>query len=191
MIKSRWRILASSLFIISCAACSADGEHQQPVKSQGQKATETQSQSGKNMMLVAGISQDSPVNSGAEKDSAALLNFYVENKNSADVQMLIWNTPFEQELSADIFTVSLDGQAVPYLGLKIKRGKPVADDFIVVPHGKKVETQIDIANYYDLSAPGQYIVALTPSVIGGTVYLNELTPVLAEGSTMSVEILNK
>ena len=152
----------SLAFVVGCSACSA-----------GDKDTEAmaiRNASGPQLM-VAGIEL---------ADDTALstdIRFYVLNTRDAAVNMLIWNTPLEPELSADIFTVTLDGAPMAYQGRMVKRSTATEKDYFEIPAHEGMEAVVDMAMYYEMSQPGEYQVRLTPSIIDGQIRFNEQTPV--------------
>ena len=84
---------------------------------------------------------------------------YVElvllNHESTDVKILRWLTGVNG-LEDDILEVTFNGEAVPYIGPRIKRPAPTEDDFVVLENGRKLFTELDVAKVYDLSRPGEY-----------------------------------
>lgn len=124
--------------------------------------------------LFAGIEAPEPDTDGKAHTE---LTFYVINRGDADIQMLVWNTPFEKILSADVFSVKHDGETMPYNGRKIKRGTPQSDNYITVHAGERLETSLDISAFYDMDQPGEYSVAYNPVHIDGSFHMNGLTPV--------------
>ena len=116
------------------------------------------------------------------------IRFHVLNTSDAAVSMLIWNTPLEQELSADIFTVTLNGVPMPYLGRMVKRSTPSEKDYLAVPAHESIEALVDMATYYEMSEPGEYQVRFTPSIIDGQSRLNEQTPVQIDTTTLTIKV---
>lgn len=111
--------------------------------------------------------------------------FYVTNNGPEAVELLKWNTPLEAVLSADVFTVTRDGEAVGYIGRTMKRASPGAGDFVVLDPGARKEALIDIARYYDAGAAGEYQIAFTP--LGGAEgYVNNGVAVAIEPSPVTV-----
>ncbi len=139
-----------------------------------------------NQQLIAGIES---VDSTADGSSLLDVIFYVANQGDTDVDMLVWNTPFEKILSADVFKVEHNGEPVPYNGRKVKRGTPQADSFITVPAGERIETLLNMTTYYAMEQAGEYSVVFEPVVIGGVSQLNELTPVELVPGAVSLEIV--
>lgn len=119
---------------------------------------------------------------------ASDIRAYVLNTTDAAVDMLIWNTPLEPELSADIFTVTFEGAPMTYQGRMVKRSTPSATDYVSIPAHERVETVIDMADYYEMSEPGEYLVRLTPSMINGQHRFNEQTPVKLDVTTLTVRV---
>ncbi len=133
-------------------------------------------------LLVAGIelADDTTVSTD--------IKFHVLNTSDAAVRMLIWNTPLEPELSADIFTVTFNGVPMPYQGRMVKRSTPGKKDYLEVPAHERMEALVDMAVYYEMSEPGEYQVRLTPSIIDGQSRLNEHTPVQLDTTTLTIQV---
>jgi len=123
---------------------------------------------------------------GIESAQTRLLTFYVVNNTNSDINMLTWNTPFEQTLSADMFLIVRDGKELPYLGRKVKRISPGSDDFLLIPAGQKVESEMDIAKYYGMSEMGEYTVTISLPQIDGVTRLNQETAVTIETESLNV-----
>lgn len=92
-------------------------------------------------------------------DRAEVL-FYLENKGTQPVSILPWNTPLEGELTADIFDINVAGMSLQYQGIMIKRLAPTESDYIKIAVGERREVVIDLADSYDMSAMGSYVVQL-------------------------------
>lgn len=133
--------------------------------------------------LQAGI-ELATADSRSAADEQPQVVFHVSNSSEQPVKMLIWNTPLEKELSADVFEVVHNGKPVEYLGRMVKRGEPQESDFVEVPAGGRVEATIDIARYYDISEPGGYALSYKSHRIGDVMQLNQKTPV-----TMDTDLL--
>lgn len=143
-------------------------------------------------MAIRNSSAPQPWVAGIESaDDTALstdIRFHVFNNSDTAVSMLIWNTPFEPELSADIFTVTYNGVPMPYLGRMVKRSTPGDKDYLVIAARERMEALVDMARYYQMSEPGKYRVQLTPSVIDGQSRLNEQTPVQLDTSILTLTV---
>jgi len=124
---------------------------------------------------------------GAEL-SASVITFYVTNNSSDDVRMLVWGTPFEQRLSADILMVSVNDKALPYLGRMVKRGEPTDKDYIVVPAGERLDVPLDLAISYGVSAAGDYNVSLKLNEIDGVFMINQETPVNVSSAELVLSV---
>jgi hypothetical protein len=139
-----------------------------------------------NDKLFAGIEAPEP---GTDGKAHTELTFYVSNRGDADIQMLVWNTPFEKILSADVFSVKHDGETMPYNGRKIKRGTPQPENYLTVHAGERLETILDISAYYDMDQPGEYSVAYNPVNIDGSFQMNGLTPVNQATDAVTMKIV--
>lgn len=167
------------VIVVLCASCSSASQT-------SPKAIETDDNVDK-LTSTKAIEADDSVNKqaltvgienveGTELNTAAI-RFYVTNNSSDDVRMLVWGTPFEQRLSADILQVSFQGEALPYLGRMVKRGEPVDQDYLLVPAGQRVDALLDISVSYGVSNAGEYNITLNLNEIEGVFMINQETPV--------------
>ncbi len=104
---------------------------------------------------------------------AGVITAWVENTSSSAVELLIWNTPFEQPLSADIFTVTRNGEPLPYQGRMVKRASPQPGDWLALSPGERLTVDVDLALAYGIEGAGDYRVALAPVSIGSSLRFNE------------------
>ncbi len=167
---------ATIALTIVCASCSSAGQS-------GQKSVELEPSMPMTLLNVGLRKPDA-----SESVSSSVIQFFVVNNTAKDADLLIWGTPFEKRLSADIFTVSKNGVAMPYLGRLVKRGKPGAQDYMQISAGNTLQTYIDIASYYDMSASGQYTVQLKLAKDNGGSRLNQETTVAIDDNTVILSI---
>lgn len=168
----------SVALVFACASCSSSGQS-------GQKTVEVE-QAVQKTLLNVGLRRPE----ASASVSSSVVQFYVSNETSMDANVLIWGTPIEKRLSADVFTVTKNGVVMPYLGRMVKRGSPSAQDYMKLVSGDSLETLIDVANYYDMSATGKYTVQLNlPKVSGGS-RLNQETTVALDDAAIIVSVGN-
>jgi len=105
--------------------------------------------------------------------------FYLKNGTDAAIEILPWGTPMEQTLSADLFVVTKDGEAIPYGGRVVKRPPPGPDDFLTVAAGEKRESVVNLSQGYDVKTAGEYTVVLKASAFLGQAD-NYIEPVVVE-----------
>ena len=105
--------------------------------------------------------------------------FYLKNGTDAAIEILPWGTPMEQTLSADLFVVTKDGEAIPYGGRVVKRPPPGPDDFLTVAAGEKRESVVNLSQGYDGKTAGEYTVVLKASTFLGQAD-NYIEPVVVE-----------
>lgn len=156
--------------------CTASETMQEPSVSKSSVSTD---------MLTASIKA---IGSSESQISNTSLTFFLSNNTEADKKLLIWNTPIENPLSADIFSVQFDGKKLKYQGRMIKRGSPQPEHFRVVEVGETLESVVDLSNYYDMSVSGSYTVSLDPVLVNGTYQLNELTPINLVPETLVINV---
>ncbi len=54
----------------------------------------------------------------------------------------------QQDLTSALYKISADGREIPYAGVMLKRGKPTADDFLVLSPGERVTTVARLDDVY-------------------------------------------
>lgn len=95
----------------------------------------------------------------ATKENAArgIITFTVTNKSNEDIEILKWGTPFEKELSADIFLVKNSQGTVEYLGRHVTRGRePLGSDYIPLKPEQKITVKVPVYLYYDMKTKDVY-----------------------------------
>ena len=91
------------------------------------------------------------------------LRFTLLNRTPLPVCVLRWYTPLEG-LRGKILRVTLNGKELPYRGMMVKRGEPGREDYVCIPARGSVSKDFDLAESYDLSAPGRYGIAFVGQV---------------------------
>ena len=104
--------------------------------------------------LVVSISADRESFGAAEPVS---LQVTISNPGDGSVGVLSWFTPAEG-VTEPLFTVTRDGEAVPYLGMIVKRTAPTGQDYITLAAGESIVYTVNLADFYDLSVSGSYAV---------------------------------
>jgi peptidyl-Lys metalloendopeptidase len=82
----------------------------------------------------------------------------ISNSSKGAIRLLRWYTPFE-DVEEPLFEVTRDGAAVEYIGAHYKRPEPVETDFIILKSGESFTRSVNLADYYDLSVSGSYLVS--------------------------------
>jgi peptidyl-Lys metalloendopeptidase len=86
------------------------------------------------------------------------LVFVIRNHSTKALNVLTWNTPLEGMIGRPLNVTGPKGE-VAFLGPMVKRGAPVAENYLrIKPHSQSQKT-IDLAKAFDLSAPGRYTVS--------------------------------
>ena len=85
------------------------------------------------------------------------LRFRFSNAGREPLRLLLWGTPFEGWL-APFVQVERDGQVLAYGGAQLKRGAPVAEDWLRIAPGRARLATVDLAEAFDLHLPGRYTV---------------------------------
>jgi len=130
--------------------------------------------------VTAGIR---PVENRLDAEQPLEVLFYLSNGTDTSVEVLPWGTPLEQDLTADVFVVSKEGDAMPYGGRIVKRPPPGPDDYLTLAAGEKRETVVNLSDAYESSASGEYTVVLkTRSFLGKAD--NTIDPVVVEDTVI-------
>ena|SRR5688572_4711190 len=86
------------------------------------------------------------------------LRFALVNDGDQSLRVLRWYTPLEG-LLGDLLEVRRDGGArLTYLGPKMKRGEPTAEEYVALGPGERVDAVVELGWGYDVSAGGDYAV---------------------------------
>ena len=91
-------------------------------------------------------------------NEAVPIRVTVSNTGASDAKILRWLTPVDG-VRADLFSVTLDGEPVEYMGILAKRAAPTASDYITLKSGETLDYTVNLADYYDLSQGGYYQIA--------------------------------
>jgi peptidyl-Lys metalloendopeptidase len=116
-------------------------------------------------MLMPACAKEQPVRIQCELSIAkslrnaqpAELEFALTNAGEDVIKVLNWQTPFEG-ITAPMFTVMRDGAEVEYRGRMLKRSAPRKDDYLVLKPGERRRATINLADAWDVDAPGRYTV---------------------------------
>ena len=114
-----------------------------------------------------GFASDGPLRIFAEPAGGDLLEVTLTNTSEDPVSILKWDTPFEDVLSADLFTIYLkNGSAdkrLPYQGRLVKRAAVSRGDYLTLAAGESHQVVLPLSMYYGISIRGQYTVEFTGS----------------------------
>jgi heat shock protein HslJ len=103
--------------------------------------------------LIAGVE----VPESLAGEGSVNVKFTLTNTLSEGLFVLKWFTPLEG-LAGDIFRVEREGVKLPYRGKMVKRAPPTAGEYVWLDSGGSISTEVDLAEGYDFSLPGQYTV---------------------------------
>lgn len=87
-----------------------------------------------------------------------LVSVTISNPTRHTVRVLKWFTPVEG-VEEPIFFVLRDGEPVAYTGAIYKRPAATGKDYISLKSGESITSVVNLGEYYDLSASGQYEVS--------------------------------
>jgi len=96
--------------------------------------------------------------SAAKGDAGAGKILYtITNNSGVPLHVLDWMTPLK-EVTGDLFSVSIGGKEVPYLGKLVKRKAPTAKEYIALKPNESLTAEVDLSAYYEMYRAGQYVV---------------------------------
>jgi len=120
---------------------------------------EAESKSGAEIIEV----QSEPVVTRSRVDEPLELRVIARNPGENDLRFLIWNTPFDEALSADLFEIMFNGERLEYRGIMYRRALPPDDDaYVTLAGGESLEAVVDLAQSYAVDRPGQYTISFRP-----------------------------
>jgi peptidyl-Lys metalloendopeptidase len=90
-------------------------------------------------------------------DQDVAVDVVFTNTGDAPVSVVKWFVP-DGTPEGDLFLLTRNGDAVPYLGPVIKRPAPTANDMITIAPGESIVRTVELASLYDLSASGVYAI---------------------------------
>jgi hypothetical protein len=79
----------------------------------------------------------------------------LRNASPTAYQVLVWETPLENDVS-DFLVVELDGRALRYDGIHMKRGDPAESEYVLIAPGQTVARTVDVSRAYPINTPGVY-----------------------------------
>jgi len=89
----------------------------------------------------------------------------LSNISDETVSILVWDTPFEDTLSNDVFAVETGRKGFPFLesatytGRLVKRAPASSESYIELAPGKTLSKQIELNDYYEVARNGSYSVS--------------------------------
>lgn len=92
---------------------------------------------------------------GAADDVVVRITY--QNDSSQDIYLLSWQTPLEN-VRENIFDVQRDGRPVGYIGRLYKWATPKPSDYLRIPAGESVSSDVELSSVYDMSRTGEYTI---------------------------------
>jgi peptidyl-Lys metalloendopeptidase len=84
-----------------------------------------------------------------------VVNVSMTNVGSVPVSVPKWYVP-SQATTSGVFTVTRNGEPVPYLGALVKRKPFASRDFVRIAAGSSLDVKVELSSLYDLSTTGVY-----------------------------------
>lgn len=141
-------------WVAGCRASQASRQASSQASSQGD-ATASPTRP---LTLRCSLTRVEPAAPSRPVGSRLRLRWELRNESAFAVSVLSWQTPLEG-FRGPLFEVTRDGAEVAYLGPVVKRGDPGAGDYVRVPGGGAVSREVELAEAYELAAPGRYRIA--------------------------------
>lgn len=120
--------------------------------------TETVDIDHNELSLSLSIKIDSPIMAGEQW----LAEFVIRNEGLVTLSLLPWGTPWEGNLTQDIFEIERAGQRIEFIGPVFKRRAPSKADYIEIQPGASRTVELDIRIGYDLEQSGEYSLIYRP-----------------------------
>jgi peptidyl-Lys metalloendopeptidase len=93
-----------------------------------------------------------------------VVGFEIRNIGGETCRILTWDTPLGGD-PLNFLTVTRDDVALQYDGRLVRRGDPVADDYITLEPGASRSVKVDISRLYPIDLPGEYAATLTTTLV--------------------------
>jgi peptidyl-Lys metalloendopeptidase len=110
-----------------------------------------QTESNRNGLLVIVSSETANLNGTDD----VTINVTMKNVGSVPILVPKWYVP-SQAATSGVFTITRDGEPVPYLGALVKRKPASARDMTRIDAGASMELKVELSALYDLSLTGVY-----------------------------------
>ena len=104
------------------------------------------------MSAIVSLSIDKEFFNGSDD---VLVHVTITNPNDYSIRILRWFTPLNG-IERSLFTVTRNGESVPYIGRMIKRAEPTEADYITLEAGENVTADVNLSEYYELSSSDDY-----------------------------------
>jgi peptidyl-Lys metalloendopeptidase len=91
--------------------------------------------------------------------NTGLITVSLTNNSKQDVEILKWKTPFEKNLSANIFHITDGKNSAQYLGRVVKRLEPKENDYMTLKAGGIKSVTVNLAQYYRFESKGNFYVS--------------------------------
>ncbi len=170
---------------VSSGAATPESPEEQADAQAPETAEEVEAAAAEVPAVPSGISVGLSL-AGSDGSSGHVIRFTLANHTAGQVHVFRDQTPLDG-LTSQLFDVRRDGEPVRYLGVEGSR-LPVdpasaPEQFVALGPGESLTADVDLADYYDLSAPGAYEVRFAKAA---SEVVWELDQVSADGSSYPV-----
>jgi peptidyl-Lys metalloendopeptidase len=119
------------------------------------------------------------------------LTYTLVNNSNAPINVLKWHLPIDG-IEDNIFKIKKDGeQEAVYLGIIMKRGLPVPEDYVTIDPQGSISTEFDLNDFYDISKEGKYQIQFVSPILDlGSDEPDTLISNLVETQKFSTEIIH-
>jgi peptidyl-Lys metalloendopeptidase len=91
------------------------------------------------------------------KDDDVRVKLTVTNPSASPARLLKWTLP-SGDIEAPLFDVTRDGLTARYLGVRVKRGAPGDDDYLLLAPGASRSETVELSALYEMNVTGAYTV---------------------------------
>jgi hypothetical protein len=74
-----------------------------------------------------------------------------ENRSNNDIFIEKYNACVEGQIENNVFEIRTNDQMLNYIGMLVKRRRPVLEDYLVIRAGRIFETEVDLTRAYAFS----------------------------------------
>lgn len=89
-------------------------------------------------------------------DTSSKVTVSITNNLDEDIEVLKWNTVFENTLNSNVFSVKAGEEESAYLGRLVKRTKAKSSDYMLLKAGESKVRRVNLSDFYEMKEEGLY-----------------------------------
>lgn len=187
----RLALLVTAALVPACAAGDPDDPADEAVSGEDSQDVATTAGDAERADLRVVLS---PRQAAYRAGEPVLVDVTITNVSQRHVKLLSWMLP-APDLEEPVFSVSLGGQRVAFVGPHYKRPHAGSGDFVNLRAGDSLTRQVDLAGFYDLSRTGDYDLRLEVAsgdlrpddAAAASMVVSNMARVWVEGRTVASE----